>query len=82
MVRLPGRLRLDAVSKWIGKTWTGSSTTVGGFITESVGHLPEVGEDLVIQGIELQVESVENHVVTSVLARPATGSNAPEVIDG
>jgi CBS domain containing-hemolysin-like protein len=82
MVRLPGRLRLDAVSKWIGKTWTGSSTTVGGFITESVGHLPEVGEDLVIEGIELQVESVENHVVTSVLARPATGSKSPEVIDG
>ncbi len=82
MVRLPGRLRLDAVSEWIGETWTGSSTTVGGFITESVGYLPEVGEDLVIEGIELQIESVENHVVTSVLARPATGSKAPEVIDG
>lgn len=70
LVRLPGRLRLDEVEEWIHVAWTGVSTTVGGFVTERMGHIPAVGEESTIDGVEIRVESVEDHVVTSVLARP------------
>jgi magnesium and cobalt exporter, CNNM family len=82
LIRLPGRLRLEEVEEWVGTTWTGSSTTLGGFVAERAGHLPSVGERLTIEGAEVRVESVENHVVTSVLVRPAPKSEAPEVVDG
>ena len=70
LVRLPGRLRLDEAAEWTRIMWQGSSTTVGGFITERLGHLPVVGETTEIDGVHVEVESVEKHVVTSVLARP------------
>ena len=73
VVRLPGRLRLDEAADWTKILWKGTSTTVGGLITERLGHLPVVGETAEIDGVHVEVESVENHVVTSVLARPATG---------
>jgi CBS domain containing-hemolysin-like protein len=69
-VRLPGRLRLDEAEIWIHAPWRGVSTTVGGFVTERLGHLPEVGECAEIDGVRIEVEAVENHVVTSVLAQP------------
>ena len=70
LVRLPGRLRLDEAEEWIHVMWEGVSTTVGGFIIERLGHIPAVGEESTIDGVDISVESVEGHVVTSVLARP------------
>lgn len=82
MVRIPGRLRLDEAVEWVGATWTGSSTTVGGFVAEKVGHLPTVGEELTVDGVEIRVETVDNHVVTSIVVRPASAGGGLEVVDG
>lgn len=69
-VRLPGPMRLDEAEPWIGILWEGEADTVGGRVTEELGHLPEPGERLEIDGVEVEVERVSNHAVASVLAAP------------
>ncbi len=71
-VRLPGSLRLDEVEDVLGSSWNGTAKTVGGHVTQMLGHLPEAGETLTLQGVRVEVESVDNHVVTSVLVSPAS----------
>jgi CBS domain containing-hemolysin-like protein len=70
-VRLPGGLRVDVAEPWIGAYLDGESDTIGGRVTEELGHVPAVGERVEIEGVTLEVEAVLNHAVTSVLAEPA-----------
>lgn len=70
-VRLPGWMRLDEAEPWLGVSWDGESDTVGGRVTEALGHLPEPGERVRIDGVEVTVESVANHAVEWIVARPA-----------
>lgn len=69
-VRLPGRMRLDECDDWIGTEWRGVSNTVSGLITERLGQLPEPGAVISIDGVEVLVEAVTRHVVTSVIVTP------------
>jgi CBS domain containing-hemolysin-like protein len=69
-VRLPGYLRLDEVEPWIGVLLEGESDTVGGRVTEELGRVPEPGERVTIDGVEFEVQSVEHHAVTWVVATP------------
>lgn len=66
-MRLPGSLRLDEVPDFLGTKWSGTAKTVGGHVTEMLGHLPAVGETLTLEGVPVEIENVEQHVVTSVL---------------
>jgi CBS domain containing-hemolysin-like protein len=70
-VRLPGGVRVDEAEPWIGAYLGGESDTIGGRVTEELGHVPAVGERVEIEGVALEVEAVLNHAVTSVLADPA-----------
>ncbi len=49
------------------------ATTVGGFLTELAGAAPDVGRVFRIDGLELEVASVERERVRSVLARKRGG---------
>ncbi|MEE2886595.1 MAG: hemolysin family protein [Planctomycetota bacterium] len=69
-VRLPGRMRLDECDEWVGTEWRGASNTVSGLITEHLGQLPAPGAVIFIDGVEVVVEEVSRHVVTSVIATP------------
>ncbi len=69
-VRLPGFLRLDDAVEWIGTPWQGEADTVGGYISEVLGRLPDTGERLVVGGVDLEIEQVEHQTVVSVLATP------------
>jgi CBS domain containing-hemolysin-like protein len=69
-VRLPGYLRLDEVEPWIGVLLGGESDTVGGRVTEELGHVPDPGARTTIEGVEFEVEAVEHHAVTWVIASP------------
>jgi CBS domain containing-hemolysin-like protein len=51
----------------------GESDTVGGLVVEHLGRVPQPGERLVLDGVEVEVEEVEQYVVRSVLARPVGG---------
>lgn len=69
-VRLPGWLRLDEAVPWIGTYLEGDSDTLGGRVTEELGHVPAVGEEVEIEGVAFEVESVLNHAVAWVVATP------------
>jgi putative hemolysin len=69
-VRLPGLMRLDDVEPWIGIRWEGESDTVGGHITEALGHIPSVGERTAIDGVTVEVERMAHHAVASLIATP------------
>ena len=68
-VRLPGFLRLYEAEPWVGILWTGESETVGGLVSERLGHLPEKGEVVSIDGVEVEVDEVESRAVVWVIAR-------------
>jgi CBS domain containing-hemolysin-like protein len=69
-VRLPGRMRRDEAEHWIGVLWEGEADTVGGHVVQRLGHLPEPGEQVTVDGVEVEVEQVRERAVASVLARP------------
>jgi len=74
-VRLPGDLRLDEAAEWLGRDaeLTGDaarvteSVTIGGRVLEAIGHVPEQGERVVVDDLEIEVERVAHHAVVSVL---------------
>ena len=39
-------------------------------MVEELGRFPEGGERLVIDGVEVEVEEISNHVIASIVARP------------
>ena len=70
-VRLPGDLRVDEAEPWLGAFLDGESDTLGGRVTEALGHIPAVGERVTIEGVELEVEAVLHYAVSRVIATPA-----------
>lgn len=74
-VRLPGRLPLYQSGRWVGVSWEGESDTVGGLVVEHLGRVPRSGERLVLDGVEVEVEAVEQYAVRSVVARPLGGTD-------
>ncbi|GIV97362.1 MAG: hemolysin [Herpetosiphonaceae bacterium] len=77
-VRLPGLMRLDEAEPWIGTRWTGESDTVAGRVIEAIGHLPDVGEQAVIDGVPVEVERIVNRAVVSVIACPVAKEEQSE----
>jgi CBS domain containing-hemolysin-like protein len=73
-IRVTGMTRLDEAALLLGALFVGESYTIGGLVSEVLGRIPAPGDKLHVAGIELEVESVEAHVVRSVLARPADGA--------
>jgi len=73
-IRLPGLMRLEEAKEWTGVPWQGEVDTVNGYITEVLGRVPEVGERLVIGGVDIEIEQVKNRAIISVLATPVCSS--------
>jgi Mg2+/Co2+ transporter CorC len=48
--------------------WDTDATTVGGLVTEHLGHLPSPGENVTIGSFEFTVERVAGHAVETVVA--------------
>lgn len=67
---VPGRMRLHEAEPWIGVAWGGEADTVGGRVVEALGHLPESGERVTIDGVEVEVIEVRHRAVASVAVRP------------
>jgi CBS domain containing-hemolysin-like protein len=53
---------------------------------EELGHVPEPGERLEIDGVEVEVEAISGHAVQAILALPSggrrTGNGGGEAADG
>ena len=76
-LRLPGSLRVDEATEWLGEesSWlvegapASDSVTVGGRVLEAIGHVPTAGERVVIDHMEVEVERVANHAIVSVIVK-------------
>ncbi|MGH9346868.1 MAG: hemolysin family protein [Vicinamibacterales bacterium] len=68
-VRLPGGISVDDAAVLLRTRWQTEATTIGGLVTEYLGHLPATGERAMARTFELTVESVAGHAVASVIAR-------------
>lgn len=76
-VRLPGDMRPDEASSWVGAEWRAESDTVGGLVMERLGRIPGAGDRLEIEGLEVEVESMDGHAVRTLLVRPAAVEPRP-----
>jgi CBS domain containing-hemolysin-like protein len=69
-LRVLGRTPIDDVSEALGTELPDTEwDTVGGLVFNLLGHVPEEGETVSFQGLELRTESVDGHRIASVLIR-------------
>jgi CBS domain containing-hemolysin-like protein len=68
-VRLPGAMRLDQAAPVLG-AWQGTSETVAAHIAAACGRVPDPGEHVTVDGVEVEIEVVENGTVASVIVGP------------
>lgn len=66
--RLPGDTAVQDAAALLGTEWDTEVSTVGGLVTEALGHLPVPGEKAIIGEYEFAVEGVVNRAVDSVIA--------------
>jgi CBS domain containing-hemolysin-like protein len=69
-VRLPGGMRLEQAAQLLGASWQGRAATVGAFVKSVLGRVPGSGERVSIEGVDVEVESIEGDAVASVIAGP------------
>jgi CBS domain containing-hemolysin-like protein len=68
-IRLPGEMGVDDAATLLETTWKTDATTVGGLVTEALGHIPAGGETVVVGDFEFEVERVRDRIPQSVAAR-------------
>jgi putative hemolysin len=66
-LRLPGLMRLEQAAPLIGGVWRGPAETVGAHILQALQRVPEPGEDVVVDGLHVEIEAVDGDAVTSVI---------------
>lgn len=67
-IRLPGGMSVEDAAVLLQTSWDSEATTVGGLVTEGLGHLPQGGERVRIGEYDFVVERVAERALTSVLA--------------
>jgi putative hemolysin len=67
-LRIPGMMRLDQASSLIGGHWRAGADTVGSHVVQALGRVPEPGEEIVVDGVDVEIEAVEGNAVTSIIA--------------
>jgi CBS domain containing-hemolysin-like protein len=68
-IRLPGGMAVDDAALLLNAEWDTEATTVAGFVTAALGHLPSPGDRGTIGEYEFEVERVIDRAVDSVLVR-------------
>ena len=77
-VRVPGAMRLDQAAPVVGG-WGGSLETVATHIVKVLGRFPEPGEQVSIDGLDVEIEVVEaGHIGSVIVGRPAEAPEAAE----
>ncbi len=77
-VRVNGRVPIDELSEVLGAPLPiGDWDTVGGLIFNTLGHVPDEGETLVVDGWELRVERVTGRRIARVIVKPVPQPTAP-----
>jgi magnesium and cobalt exporter, CNNM family len=69
-VRLPGELPLERARIWIEGAWPTENLTVGEFVAREARRVPRPAERLEIWELPVEIESVENGSIASVIVSP------------
>jgi putative hemolysin len=78
-IRLPGEMGVDDAAMVLETAWETDATTVGGLVTEALGHIPAGHETVVIGDFEFEVERVRDRIPQSLAVRrvvPATSEDS------
>jgi len=80
-LRVPGKLPIDDLSEELDMELPDTEwDTVGGLVFNLLGHVPDPGERVAFEGLELQTERVQGRRIVSVLitrvARPPEADDA------
>jgi CBS domain containing-hemolysin-like protein len=68
-VRLAGEMGVEDAASLLETTWETDASTVGGLVTEALGHIPAEGETVVVGDYEFEVEREKDRIPQSVVAR-------------
>jgi magnesium and cobalt exporter, CNNM family len=81
-LRVPGRTPIDEVSEALGTELPDEEwDTVGGLILNLLGHVPDEGEKVRFQGLELRTERVQGRRIASVrITRLVDAETEPGVV--
>jgi CBS domain containing-hemolysin-like protein len=66
-MRLPGSMAIQEAASALDAEWDTDAATVGGMVTEVLGHLPMIGERISIGEYDFEVERLSGRAVESVL---------------
>jgi CBS domain containing-hemolysin-like protein len=66
-MRLPGRMTIQDAQTALATEWDTDAATVGGMVTEALGHLPTLGERISIGEYDFEVERFVDRAVESVI---------------
>ena len=66
-IRLPGGMAIQDAATALDAEWDTDAATVGGMVTEALGHLPVTGERISIGEYDFEVERLSGRAVESVL---------------
>ncbi len=79
-IRLAGEMGVDDAAMLLETSWETDASTVGGLVTEALGHIPSERETVVVGDFEFEVERVTDRIPQSVAARrvvPVPSEDAP-----
>jgi CBS domain containing-hemolysin-like protein len=68
-IRLAGEMGVDDAAMLLETSWETDASTVGGLVTEALGHIPSEHETVVVRNYEFEVERVKDRIPQSVIAR-------------
>lgn len=74
-VRLPGALPLERARVWLEGAWPVEDMTVAEFVLRRAGRIPEPGEHVEVNGLDVEIESVDNGQVEFAIVTPPTGDD-------
>jgi CBS domain containing-hemolysin-like protein len=77
-VRLPGELPLERARVWVEGAWPTDDFTVSDFFVREIGRVPEPGERLDVWELPVEIESVENGRISSVIVTPPRSDDEAE----
>lgn len=76
-VHLPGTLGLSEAEAWLGRSWEGTAATLGGYLIERLGRLPQEGERLDIDQLQFIVLEMSPTTIRTVGLLPQALPDAP-----
>jgi CBS domain containing-hemolysin-like protein len=66
-VRMAGDMIAQDAATFLKISWDTDASTLGGVVTEALGHLPAAGEHVTINDVEFEVERVVDRAIASVI---------------